>query len=178
MDYEWDETKRQSNIRKQGIDFAHAIKVFDAEFIQTEDSRRDYGERRFRVIGELDGDLVQVAYTWRGDRRRLISARRQDNVTEERITRVTLAQARKMKSLTDWDRVHSMTEEEIERNAADDPDNPPMTEEEWAHARVMVPVRLHLDAEVLDWFKSQGDGFPARINAVLRAFVEAQKPRG
>lgn len=99
-------------------------------------------------------------------------------MTEERITRVTLAQARKMKSLTDWDRVHSMTEEEIERNAADDPDNPPMTDEEWARTRVMVPVSLHLDLEVVDWFKSQGDGYPAHINDVLRAFVEAQKQRG
>ena len=33
----------------------------------------------------------------------------QDNVTEERITRVTLAQARKMKSLTHWNWVRSMT---------------------------------------------------------------------
>jgi uncharacterized protein (DUF4415 family) len=83
-----------------------------------------------------------------------------------------------MKSLTDWDHVNSMTEEEIERNAAEDPDNPPMTDEEWARARVMVPVRLHLDAQVVDWFKSQGDGYPARINDVLRAFVEAEKQRG
>ena len=69
MDYEWDEAKRQANIRKHGVDFADAIKVFDGDFIETEDSRRDYGERRFRVIGDLDGDIVQVAYTWRGDRR-------------------------------------------------------------------------------------------------------------
>jgi uncharacterized protein (DUF4415 family) len=68
-----------------------------------------------------------------------------------------------------------MTEEEIERGAVEDPDNSPMTEEEWARARVMVPVRLHLDAEVIDWFESQGDGYPARINEVLRAYVEAQK---
>jgi putative transcriptional regulator len=37
-----------------------------------------------------------------------------------------------MKDLTDWARVNAMTEEEIERNAAEDPDNPPWTEEEWA----------------------------------------------
>lgn len=80
-----------------------------------------------------------------------------------------------MKSLTDWARVDSMTEEEIERNAAEDPDNPPMTEEEWSRARVMVPVRIHLDEEVLNWFKSQGDGYPARINDVLRVFIETQK---
>ena len=42
----------------------------------------------------------------------------------------------------------------------------------------MVPVSLHLDREVVDWFKSQGDGHPARIADVLRDFVKAQKQRG
>ena len=104
-------------------------------------------------------------------------------MSEERITRVTLAQARKMKSLTDWDRVRSMSEEEIERNAAEDADNPPWTEEEWARARVVfpqgkAPVTLRLDKDVIAWFKSQGRGYQTRINAVLRAFVEAHKQRG
>jgi hypothetical protein len=76
MDYERDEAKRQANVRKHGIDFADATKVFQGEFIETEDSRRDYGERRFRVVGKVDGVIVQVANTWRGDRRRLISARK------------------------------------------------------------------------------------------------------
>lgn len=35
-----------------------------------------------------------------------------------------------MKGKTDWERVHNMTEEEIEQNALDDPDNPPLTDEE------------------------------------------------
>ena len=87
-----------------------------------------------------------------------------------------------MKSLTDWERVRSMTEEEIERNAADDPDNPPFTEEEWARARVVwpegkAPVTLRLDKDVIAWFKLRGRGYQTRINAVLRAFVDAQKPR-
>ena len=104
-------------------------------------------------------------------------------MTEERITRVTQAQARKMKSLTDWDRVNAMTEEEIERNAAEDPDNPPWTDEEWARARVVwpqgkAPVTLRLDKDIIAWFKLQGRGYQTRINAVLRGFVEAQKPRG
>jgi uncharacterized protein (DUF4415 family) len=101
---------------------------------------------------------------------------------EERITRVTPAQARKMKDLTDWARFDAMTEEEIERNAAEDPDNPPWTEEEWARARVVwpqgkAPVTLRLDRDIIAWFKARGRGYQTRINAVLRAFVEAQKPR-
>ncbi len=104
-------------------------------------------------------------------------------MTEERITRVSLKQARKMKSLTDWARLDAMTEEEIERNAADDPDNPPWTDEDWANARVVwpqgkAPVTLRIDKDILHWFKRQGRGYQTRINAVLRAFVEAQKQKG
>src|SRR5438874_544849 len=106
-----------------------------------------------------------------------------DEMTEERITVVSRKQLAKMKDLTDWDRVRAMTEEKIERNALDDPDNPPWTEEEWARARVVwpqgkAPVTLRLDKDIIAWFKSQGRGYQTRINAVLRSFVEAQKPRG
>ena len=103
-------------------------------------------------------------------------------MTEERITVVSRKQLAKMKDLTDWDRVRAMTEEKIERNALDDPDNPPWTEEEWARARVVwpqgkAPVTLRLDRDIIAWFKARGRGYQTRINAVLRAFVEAQKPR-
>jgi uncharacterized protein (DUF4415 family) len=103
-------------------------------------------------------------------------------MTEERITRVPRKQLAKMKDLTDWARLDAMTEEEIERNAAEDPDNPPWTEEEWARARVVWPqgkalVTLRLDRDIIAWFKVRGRGYQTRINAVLRAFVEAQKPR-
>ena len=104
-------------------------------------------------------------------------------MTEERITRVSRKQLAKMKDLTDWARLDAMTEEEIERNAADDPDNPPWTEEDWKNARVVwpqgkAPVTLRLDKDIIAWFKHQGRGYQTRINAVLRGFVEAQKPRG
>ncbi len=103
-------------------------------------------------------------------------------MTEERITRVSRKQLAKMKDLTDWARLDAMTEEEIERNAADDPDNPPWTEEDWKNARVVwpqgkAPVTLRLDKDIIAWFKARGRGYQTRINAVLRAFVEAQKPR-
>jgi len=107
----------------------------------------------------------------------------QSEMTEERITRVSRKELAKMKDLTDWARVNAMTEEEIERNAAEDPDNPPWTEEEWARARVVFPqgkepVTLRLDKDILHWFKQRGRGYQTRINAVLRAFVGAQKQKG
>ena len=64
------------------------------------------------------------------------------------------------------------------------PDAPTLEldEEFWRHARVAMPdekgktpVYLRVDTEVLDWFKRQGKGHLTRMNAVLRAYVEAQK---
>ena len=34
-------------------------------------------------------------------------------------------------------------------------------------------IALRVDADVLEWFKSQGPGYQTRMNAVLRAFKEA-----
>jgi uncharacterized DUF497 family protein len=76
MDFEWDEAKRRANILKHGVDFVDAIAMFSGRLIETEDRRRDYGERRFIASGELAGEIIRVVYTWRGDRCRIINARR------------------------------------------------------------------------------------------------------
>jgi uncharacterized protein (DUF4415 family) len=36
-------------------------------------------------------------------------------------------------------------------------------------------VTLRLDADVLEWFKSQGRGYQTRINTLLRAYVDAHR---
>jgi uncharacterized protein (DUF4415 family) len=50
----------------------------------------------------------------------------------------------------------------------------------WSSARVVMPagktsVHLRLDTDVVDWFKDAGKGHLTRMNAVLKAYVEAQK---
>ena len=104
-------------------------------------------------------------------------------MSEERITRVSLKQARKIKGETDWARVDALTDEDIERAVADDPDQSFWTDEDWKNARVIfpqgkAPVTLRLDRDILAWFKRHGRGYQTRINAVLRAFVEAKKQKG
>jgi uncharacterized protein (DUF4415 family) len=100
---------------------------------------------------------------------------------EKGITRVSFKDLHKMKDLTDWKRVNAMTEEDIERAAASDPDAPMTTEADWANAKVVwppgkEPVTIRIDKDILEWFRERGRGYQSRINAVLRAFVEAQKP--
>lgn len=42
---------------------------------------------------------------------------------------------------------------------------------------VKEQVTLHVDADVLQWFRVQGKGYQTRINALLRAYMEAHEPK-
>jgi len=76
MRFEWDEAKRRPNIAKHGIDFLDADRVFDARpHLDLDSPRRS--EERFLRIAKLEGQLIAVAWTWRGKGVvRFISARR------------------------------------------------------------------------------------------------------
>ena len=74
--YEWDEAKNQANIRKHGIDFRDAVRVFDKPTLTDVDDRRDYSEVRTNSIGDLGGLAVILAtHTDREETTRMISAR-------------------------------------------------------------------------------------------------------
>jgi uncharacterized protein (DUF4415 family) len=81
------------------------------------------------------------------------------------------------KSETDWERLDTMTDEEIDLT-----DCPEITPAQFAKAVVRhgLPisqnkdqVTLRIDHEVLEWFKSQGKGYQTQINSLLRAYMEA-----
>ena len=76
MEVEWDETKNQTNIRKHGIGFATAQRIFEGTVATSPDHRRDYGEDRHISIGRVEAEaLIVVTHTERRGRIRLISAR-------------------------------------------------------------------------------------------------------
>jgi uncharacterized DUF497 family protein len=72
--FEWDEAKRLSNIATHGVDFRTAALIFKGIILEAEDERHDYGEPRFRALGQVGDDVLMVVYTWRGCARRIISA--------------------------------------------------------------------------------------------------------
>jgi uncharacterized protein len=74
MQFEWDDEKNFSNQQKHGVDFVEAMLIFENDVLTAEDTRQDYGERRFRSIGLVDGNCFVVVHTQRGDAKRLISA--------------------------------------------------------------------------------------------------------
>lgn len=75
MKISYDDGKRQSTLEVRGLDFADAHKVFAADYLEFLDDRRDYGEDRYIVFGELDDRAVAIVWTPRDDTRRIISMR-------------------------------------------------------------------------------------------------------
>ena len=60
------------------------------------------------------------------------------------------------------------------------PEAETLGEEFWKNARIVMPrgktsVHLRIDSDVVEWFKATGKGRLTRMNAVLRAYVEAHK---
>lgn len=72
----WDEEKRAKTLAERGLDFADAERVFEDVIATGEDTRKDYGERRFIAVGYLEGRMVVVVWTPRGGGRRIISMRK------------------------------------------------------------------------------------------------------
>ena len=83
MSFEWDETKRQINIKNHGLDFADAAEVFDSMTLEFEDLRKDYGETRIRAYGLLQGTVVLVVYKPYQDTMRIISMRKATSYEQE-----------------------------------------------------------------------------------------------
>jgi uncharacterized protein (DUF4415 family) len=83
------------------------------------------------------------------------------------------------KSRTDWARFDSMRDEEIDLT-----DSPEIRPEMFARAIVRKGLKhiarkeqltLRIDSDVLEWFRRQGQGYQTKINALLRAYMEAHK---
>ncbi len=83
--YTLNEAKRQSNLRKHGLDFADAPAVLAGRTFTTEDLQFHYGERRFKVVGYLAGREVVVIYTERSNGIRIISFRKANRVEREAL---------------------------------------------------------------------------------------------
>jgi uncharacterized protein (DUF4415 family) len=76
---------------------------------------------------------------------------------------------------TDWERVLSMTDEEIEANANSDEDS----QGDWIQVDDAMAVAAkhfmsQFDDDVINWFADQGPDYVRRMNDVLRAYIKAQ----
>ena len=76
MNFTWQEHKRQTNLKKHGLDFADAEIVFSGGLFTFEDDRFAYGEQRFISLGLLNGIVVAIAHTESTETVRVISMRK------------------------------------------------------------------------------------------------------
>ena len=76
MEFEWDERKHILNIRKHGVTFFEAQLAFaDPRRVIAEDTRHSTSkETRLFCFGQIDGRILTVRFTYRGDAVRIFGA--------------------------------------------------------------------------------------------------------
>jgi uncharacterized protein (DUF4415 family) len=83
----------------------------------------------------------------------------------------------------DWAAFDVLTDEDIRRAVAADPDAAPIVGASWFKDAELVlpgrkrPISIRLDPEVLDYFMAEGPGYQSRINAALLQYVRYQRRR-
>lgn len=78
-------------------------------------------------------------------------------------------------SQTDWERIDALSDEDIDTS-----DIAPLSDTFFKRAKLRLPQKrvlttVQIDADVLHWFKAQGDEYEQRLNAALRIYAEAHK---
>ncbi|MFZ0890155.1 MAG: BrnA antitoxin family protein [Candidatus Binataceae bacterium] len=77
-----------------------------------------------------------------------------------------------------------MTDREIEAAVESDPDAAPILDRKWFRTAKLVlpqrkvPISLRMDREIVEWFRAQGKRYQSRMNAVLKAYVQAHRKVG
>jgi hypothetical protein len=83
--YHWDARKSATNLRKHGVTFERAVRIFEGFILEHQDDRHDYDEIREVAIGLVETDEILVVFTELSDEdRRIISARRASRRERER----------------------------------------------------------------------------------------------
>jgi uncharacterized protein (DUF4415 family) len=81
----------------------------------------------------------------------------------------------KRKSKTDWNRVDALDDRAIDYSETPELDNVFFEKAVLKMPEPKTLVTIRLDRDILEWFKKQGPKYQTRINALLRAYVEAKK---
>jgi uncharacterized protein len=76
MQFIWRAQKYLENIEKHQVDFVVAVLIFESDTFTEEDTRHDYGEKRYRSIGAVGEEFFVVVFTERDGKLHIISARR------------------------------------------------------------------------------------------------------
>lgn len=85
------------------------------------------------------------------------------------------AKPTKKSSASDWKKVDSIADADVDTSEI-----PPLDAAFFEKAELRIPqkkksVTVRIDADVLDWLRSQGKGYQTRINAILRLYMESKR---
>jgi len=165
----FDETKRQKNIVKHGIDLAALFGFFDGNLLTREDTREAYGELRFQSVGwprekccSLPGRRVTTngPLLFRRERRKNMNAKRGHvSVNDAPATQPD-----------DWNGAfvtHSADElrKAVSERRTRGPNRHPTKEQ----------IAVRYSPEVLAYFRATGAGWQTRMDEVLREYVSQRK---
>jgi len=78
-------------------------------------------------------------------------------------------------SKTNWEQIDALTDDQIDTSDIPALSESFFTRAAWRKPKPPIVVTIHLDPDVLDWFKAQGSEYERRINAALRIYAEAHK---
>ncbi len=94
MQFDYDPAKRQINLEKHGVDFLALASVFeDLNRLEGLDERRMSGEERWICLGRKGLRLYVVVYTMRGNRIRIISARKANDREQQKYNLSNIGRA-------------------------------------------------------------------------------------
>ena len=100
----------------------------------------------------------------------------------KRFTKTRLGEGLE-KARTDWKRLDALTDPDIAGAIDEDPDSFEARPEWLENAVIVRPARkkrqtsIRFDEDMLEWFRAQGAGYQSQMNAVLRAYYEAQRQK-
>lgn len=118
MAIEFDPAKDARNIESHGISLAAAETLLAGRTVERIDDRRDYGEVRIIAIGEVDGREFVCVYTRRGELFGRFRCGRRNGGNGMSI-------AKRETHNPDWAALDALSDEEIDRQIAANPDAAP-----------------------------------------------------
>ena len=92
------------------------------------------------------------------------------------------ASTRRSPGPIDWARVDATTDAEIAEQIRQDPDDIEFTEQmlaaaQWVMPQKKVPISFRVDPDVLAFFRTGGEGYQSRMNAVLRGYMRGYRQK-
>jgi uncharacterized protein (DUF4415 family) len=182
--FEWDPAKAASNLRKHGVGFDTAKRVFTDPFALMKLDRVEGGEQRWEWWKTTSYSWLHIRFMTKinpaGQLRSSASFRLEQPIERkgDAMSKTIVRQDFDLAApppLTEAERAELTALASRPDSAIDYSDIPPLTEEFWKNAvrnpfykPTKTSTTVRIDSDVLLWLRAQGKGYQSRINAILR----------